>query len=279
MRGRVDLMINGSYQVGTGFGAALSVVLLDTNIFPADVGWRFAFGLGAILGLGIPLVRRNVPESPGWLFVNGRKQEAEELVTTIEKGSRRNRVGRFPNRKRRSRLSPRKTIGSSRSRERCSRSTRSARCCAFRCLPARLFIQRHLFHLRPGADNILWCSLGRRAALSDSVRDREFPRTRAARITVRHGGKARNDLRILILSGVLLTITGYLFTEGALTPLTQTAAWMVVFFFASAGASAAYLTASEIFPIEMRALAIAFFYAIGTGVRGIAGPAGLPWDR
>ncbi|MGH8771996.1 MAG: MFS transporter, partial [Burkholderiales bacterium] len=75
-----------------------------------------------------------------------------------------------------------------------------------------------------------------------------------------------------ILSGVLLTITGYLFTEGALTPLTQTAAWMVVFFFASAGASAAYLTASEIFPIETRALSIAFFYAIGTGVGGIAGP-------
>ena len=75
-----------------------------------------------------------------------------------------------------------------------------------------------------------------------------------------------------ILAGVLLTISGYLFTVGALNALTQTVCWMIVFFFASAGASAAYLTASEIFPMETRALAIAFFFAIGTAAGGISGP-------
>ena len=151
VRGRVDLMINGSYWVGTGFGAALSVVLLDTDIFAADVGWRFAFGLGAILGLGILLVRRNVPESPRWLVINDRKQEAEERRLQSKKGSRGSRAGRFPNRKQRSRLSRARRSVSSRLRECCSRSTRSARCCVFRCLPARLFCTTPSFSLTS------WC--------------------------------------------------------------------------------------------------------------------------
>src|SRR5262249_7039986 len=74
------------------------------------------------------------------------------------------------------------------------------------------------------------------------------------------------------MSGILLAATGYLFLQGALTARTQTLAWSAIFFFASAAASSAYLTVSENFPLEIRALAIAFFYAIGTGIGGIGGP-------
>src|ERR1044071_6607781 len=85
VRGRVDLVINGSYWLGAAAGALGSLVLLDTNIFAPDIGWRLAFGIGAVLGLGILIVRRHVPESPRWLFIHGREQEAEGIVGGIEK--------------------------------------------------------------------------------------------------------------------------------------------------------------------------------------------------
>jgi MFS family permease len=75
------------------------------------------------------------------------------------------------------------------------------------------------------------------------------------------------------VSGILLAVSGYLFSIGALSAQTQTIAWMVIFFFASPAASAAYLTVSETFPLEVRALAIALFYAVGTGIGGVIGPA------
>jgi MFS family permease len=85
LRGRVHLIINSSFWLGIIFGAALSLLLLDKELFAPNLGWRLAFGLGAVLGLGILLVRRNVPESPRWLFIHGHNEEAEELVDSVER--------------------------------------------------------------------------------------------------------------------------------------------------------------------------------------------------
>ena len=91
VRGRVDLIINGSYWLGAAGGAAGALLLLNTAIFPADIGWRLAFGIGAVFGLVVPVVRRNVPESPRWLFIHGREDEAERIVREIEeRGGARN---------------------------------------------------------------------------------------------------------------------------------------------------------------------------------------------
>jgi len=83
-RGQVDIVINGSYWVGAAIGSIAALAFLDTSYFAPDVGWRLAFGVGAILGVGILLVRRNVPESPRWLFIHGRQKEAERIVDQIE---------------------------------------------------------------------------------------------------------------------------------------------------------------------------------------------------
>ena len=84
VRGRVDLVINGTYWLGSAAGAGGALVLLDTSNFPANIGWRLAFGIGAIFGIFVLLVRRNVPESPRWLFIHGRDEEAERIVGEIE---------------------------------------------------------------------------------------------------------------------------------------------------------------------------------------------------
>jgi MFS family permease len=84
VRGRVDLIINGSYWVGTAAGAAATLVLLNPKLLAVDLGWRLCFGLGVVLALVILLVRRNVPESPRWLFIHGREKEADDIVTDIE---------------------------------------------------------------------------------------------------------------------------------------------------------------------------------------------------
>jgi MFS family permease len=182
VRGRVDLIINGSFWLETMFGAALSLVLLDTDRFAPDLGWRIAFGLGAVLGLGILLVRRNVPESPRRLFIHGRDEQAEELVGEIE--------GQIEERL-----------------EEVTDSIRIRIPFAFGNLLGPLLLSR------------LFDTVGRRPMIT----------------------------LCYVLSGVLLIGTGLLFNAGALSANTLTACWVVVFFFASAGASAAYLTGSEIF--------------------------------
>ena len=274
VRGTVDLIINGSFWLGTAVGAALSIVLLNENIFAADVGWRLAFGLGAVLGVGILLVRRHVPESPRWMFIHGRSTRPSSWSTTSRRRSRSRRASTSSrSRRRRSRSASRRASASSRSPRPCSAPTRGGRSSGWRCSSARRS------STTPSSSPTRWCwatFYGVKPAsvgwyiipfaignfLGPLVLGRLFD-------TV---GRKPMIAGTYILSGVLLVITAFLFKAGVWTATTQTAAWSVIFFFASAGASSAYLTVSEIFPMETRALAIAFFYAVGTAIGGITGP-------
>jgi MFS family permease len=274
-RGVVDLAINGSYWLGTAFGAILTVFLLNTAIFPANIGWRIAFGLGAVLGLVILLVRRNVPESPRWMFIHGRDEAAEKEVSEIERDIEKERgsdLEAVPDDKA-IEIHQRRSTGFGEIIRVGIHQYPKRSILGLSLFIGQAFLYNAVFFtyalvltnlLKVPADLAPWSLipiaignflgpllLGR---LFDSI-GRRFM------ITLSYVG-----------SGVLLIGTALLFSAGALDAVWLTVCWMVVFFFASAGASAAYLTVSEIFPMETRAMAIAFFYAVGTAAGGIVGP-------
>ncbi|MEU1282232.1 MFS transporter [Streptomyces sp. NPDC005805] len=272
-RGRVDLIINGSYWLGAVGGALLSVVALDTDLFAANVGWRLTFALGVVLGLVILLVRRNVPESPRWMFIHGRERDAEELVAGVERKIEREKGAPLPE------PGPAITI-----RRRGSIGFLEIARTVFRRYPKRATLGFSLFIGQAFLYNAITFGFG-----SILVRFFDVPSgSTGYYFAVIAAGNFLGPLLLgrlfdtvgrrpmiagtYILSGLLLFGTAWLFDAGKLDATTMTACWCAVLFFASAGASSAYLTVSEIFPMETRAMAIAFFYAIGTAAGGISGP-------
>ena len=274
-RGRVDIVINGSYWFGAACGALLSIPALDTGIFPTDVGWRLTFGLGVVLGLAVLIVRRNVPESPRWLFIHGRDEEAESLVEDIERGVEES-TG--------SRLAEVADDDEITVRQRHSTGFVTIARTVFRDYPRRSVLGFSLFIGQAFLYNAITFSFA-------SILTTFFPVGSGSTgyyFAVVAGGNFIGPLvlgrlfdtvgrRIMIsgsylVAGVLLLGTAWLFDNGHLSATPLTVCWTVVLFFASAGASSAYLTVSEVFPMETRAMAIAFFYALGTAAGGISGP-------
>ncbi|MEV6736799.1 MFS transporter [Streptomyces sp. NPDC051104] len=272
-RGRVDLIINGSFWVGAVGGALLSIVALNTAILPKDVGWRLTFALGVVLGLVILLVRRHVPESPRWLLIHGREQEAEQVVSGIEQRIEDERGERLPEPEGTITIHQRESIGFATIARTVFHDYRRRSVLGF-----SLFIGQAFLY------NAITFGFG---AILTKFYDVPADHTGYYFAVIAIGnfmgplllGKLFDTVgrRVMIsstylISGVLLFGTAWLFDQGSLSAGTLTACWCAVLFFASAGASSAYLTVSEVFPMETRAMSIAFFYAIGTAAGGISGP-------
>lgn len=272
-RGWVDLTINGTFWIGAALGAFGSIILLDPDIVGGDLGWRWCFGIGALLGLLIMLMRLWLPESPRWLMIHNRPEEALRIVEQIEQGYR-DRGQRLPPvtepplRLRARDHTPLREVFSTLfvlHRQRALVGTV--------LLTAQAFFYNAIFFTYAlvlaefygvQAEHIGWYVLP--FALGNFCGPLLL-----GRLFDVVGRRVMISLTYAV-SGILLAISGYLFEQELLTVVQQTVAWMVIFFFASAAASSAYLTVAETFPLEIRALAIAVFYAFGTGLGGIIGP-------
>ena len=272
-RGWTDLIINGSFWIGAAFGAAGSIVLLDPRLFGPDLGWQLAFFIGAALGLVIFVMQFWIPESPRWLIIHGRLSEAEAIIAMIEKEFRRSGLVFNDEELPRIRMASRRFTPLSEVAKTLFMTHRQRTAVGLALMAAQAFFYNAIFFTYAlvltdfyavRIDHVGWYLLPFTAGnfLGPIVLGRFFDTIgRRPMITLTYA-----------ISGVLLAISGWLFAVGTLSATGQTISWMVIFFFASTAASSAYLTVSETFPIEVRALAIAFFYAIGTGIGGVAGP-------
>jgi MFS family permease len=272
-RARTDLAINGSYWLGAAVGAAGSIVFLDPRLVDPEIGWRLAFFIGASLGLFVIFMRPWLPESPRWLMTHAQSARASAVVAEIEGRFRRRGawidVANVP----RVRLRVRRHTPVLEMLHALFQTYRKRTLVGLTLMTAQAFFYNAIFFTYAliltdfygvAADQVGWYVLPFAAGnflgplllgpLFDSI------------------GRKPMIAATYAISGLLLAGIGFLFSHDVLSAGALTAGWVIVFFFASAAASSAYLTVGEIFPLEIRALAIAFFYAIGTGIGGIAGP-------
>jgi MFS family permease len=273
-RGWTDLVINGSFWIGAAMGAVSAIVLLDPATIRPDWGWRLAYLTGAVLGLVVFVMRMWIPESPRWLMIHGKPDEANAIMADIErsvKGHVQDQPQQaWPKMKLRMRdHTPLREVAHT-----LFTLYRQRSLVGLTLMVAQAFFYNAIFFTFAlvltdffgiASNQVGWYILPFAAGnfLGPLLLGRLFDTLgRRVMIAFTYG-----------TSGVLLALSGYLFSIDVLSAQTQTIAWMVIFFFASPAASAAYLTVSETFPLEVRALAIALFYAVGTGIGGVAGPA------
>jgi MFS family permease len=273
VRGRVDLIINSTYWIGAALGSAGITVLLDPHFLPARLSWRFVFGIGAALGLVVMWVRHWVPESPRWLIIHGRGAEADAIVERMEQG-----IDPALH------AQPNEPLSAMRIRTRTHTPWREIwRSIAHRyrqraVLGFVLMVSQAFFY------NAIFFTYGLvlmrfYGVAAERVSAYLLPFALGnvlGPVLIGHLfdtiGRKKMITITYVLSGVLLALSGWAFRENLLTAQTQTFAWSAIFFCASAAASSAYLTVSEIFPLELRGFAIAIFYAVGTLVGGVFAP-------
>ncbi|MGH2585101.1 MAG: MFS transporter [Dehalococcoidia bacterium] len=274
IRGRVDLAVNGSYWAGAAAGAIASIVLLNPNLIEQSLGWRLCFAIGVVLSVAIYFVRRTLPESPRWLITHGRVDEAERVMAHIEREViRADRLTSLAPAGRTMRIHPRRSIGFGTIVRTVFGQYRRRAFLGLSLMASQAFFYNAIFFTQAlvltkffdvPPERVGWYILPFAAGnflgplllgpLFDAV------------------GRRPMIAGTYALSAVLIVITGLLFVGGDLTAASITLLWSITFFVASPAASAAYLTVSEVFPLEIRALAIAFFYAIGTGIGGVVAP-------
>jgi MFS family permease len=271
VRGHVDLAINATFWIGAALGSGASIVLLNGHFLRPEMGWRFAYGIGAVLGTIVIFLRKYVPESPRWLITHGQKEEADRIVDEIERDVT---TAHLPEASEKLRLrvrhsTPWREIWKAMAVEHRDRSL-----LGMSLMIAQSFFYNAVFftyglvlmnYFQVPGHRVGYYMLPLAAGnfAGPLVFGRLFD-------TI---GRKKMIAGTYALSGILLAITSWLFREGDLTLTTQSLSWTVIFFIASCAASSAYLTVSEIFPLEIRGLAIAIFYAIGTLVGGVGAPA------
>ena len=272
-RGRVDLIVNGSFWLGAAFGSLAAPFLLDQRIFAVNLGWRLGFGIGACLGSAILLLRGFVPESPRWLVTHCRSEAAETTVKDIEDKVVADTKQSLPPVTDRLEVHPRKSFGLGLIFSAMLGRYRQRSILALTLMVAQSFLYNsvfftfglilaHFYHVPNELVGFYILPLAIGNFCGPLLLGKLFD-------TV---GRKKMISATFALSGIFLVVTAVLFGLDRLTALTQTIAWLVIFFVASPAASSAYLTASEIFPLETRALAIACFYALGTAIGGSIAP-------
>ncbi|GAC1326103.1 MAG: MFS transporter [Chloroflexota bacterium] len=273
-RGRVDIAVNGTYWAGAMVGALASIFLLDPHLLPVNVGWRIGFFIGPVAGLIIIYVRRTIPESPRWLMTHGREAEAEQIVDEIEERVRREGVHLEPVPESKA-LEVKATgavsyfeiartmLGQYPSRSFLGFSMMVTQAFLYNAIFfTYALVLQHFYHTPSDRIGVYFFPFAAGNLLGPLLLGHFFDTLgRRKMILATYGG-----------SGILLAISAVLFNQGALNAITQTAFWCVIFFFASAGASSAYLTVSEIFPLELRGQAISFFFAVSQLAGGVAAP-------
>jgi MFS family permease len=275
IRGRIDLIINSTYWLGAALGAGMTVILFNGTLMPPNLAWRFAFAIGVVLGAFILFLRHFVPESPRWLVIHGKNDAAEKIVGDVEEIVAKQTGERLPMPTEEAVEIHTRThtplsevwgamMGENRSRSLLGLTLMAAQAFFYNAIFFTYALVLEKFYNVPPTKAgyyIFPFALGN--VLGPVLIGHFFD-------TI---GRKKMISLTYALSGILLAITGWLFVQGVLTAVTQTMCWTVIFFVASSAASAAYLTVSEIFPLEVRAMAISIFYAIGTLIGGVAAPA------